>query len=227
MIRKGKIIVFEGLDYSFKETNSKRLEKYIKNNISDKVMRIEFPQYNSISSIFVKNYLSGKYGGLNDIDSNVVSLFYALDRYDTLKSLNIDKLLEEGYYIILDRYVGSNLCFQTAKLNTDEEKENFISNEYRLEITKMKLPKPDITIFMNMPIDFSFKLLNERDAKGDMSKDIHESNYNYMLKVEKESKNIIKLFNWKVVNCIENNKIRLEDNLFNNIIDILNNNNII
>ena len=42
----GKIIVFEGLDCSFKETNSKALEDFLKNN-GEKVKLFSFPAYKS------------------------------------------------------------------------------------------------------------------------------------------------------------------------------------
>ena len=228
---KGGIICFEGLDYSFKETNSKMLEEYIYDNITTKVLRIPFPNYESESAIYVKNYLSRKYGELTDIDPEVVSLFYALDRYDTLHNFNllgfknINDLLDQHYYIIFDRYLGSNLCFQTAKIDNDEDKEVFIKKQIDLELNKMKLPEPDVTIFMNMPIEYSFKLLKKRDPA--VPNDIHESNYNYMLKVEKECNKIADRFDWKIVDCLElkdsKMEIKSKENLFNEVVETIKN----
>lgn len=226
MISKGKLIVFEGLDYSFKETNSKKLYEYIKEKVTDKVFLLSFPNYESESSIFVKNYLSGKYGKASEVDPYQSSMFYAMDRYDTIHNLKIKEKIEDGYIIIMDRYIGSNLIFQSTKFDNDENINKFIDSISNFEYNLLDLPKEDIVIYMNMPIDVSHKLMKERKLKSGDSVDGHEDNYEFMKKVECNANKIAKKLNYEIINCVnEDNNIKTEDDIFNEILSIIIDNN--
>ena len=224
---RGIIINFEGLDYSFKETNSKRLYEYIRDNITEKVKLISFPNYESQSSYFVHEYLKKAYGDVNDVDEKQTSLFYAMDRYDTMKKLDINTLLDDGYIIILDRYTGSNIIFQSTKisnkyLNNDVSQsliQEYIRWAENLEYEILKLPKPDIVIYMNMPVKVSYPLMRERTLKNGETEDCHESNRQFMESVEKNALYIANHLNWNIVNCTDDNdQIRDEESIFNDII---------
>ena len=223
MIKPGTVISFEGLDYSFKETNTKKLYEYIKENITDKVILLSFPNYGSISSTFVKEYLSGKYGKASELGCYESSLCYAIDRYDTIMSLNIKDKIKEGYIIVIDRYVESNIIFQSTKLKTIEEINKYIDWTIDLEYDKAGLPKPDLTIFMDMPVEVSHKLMLERELKNGMGTDGHESDYNFMFDVEKNAKNIIiPKLKIKTIHCLnEDNNIKSEEEIFDNIIELI------
>lgn len=218
-MKKGKIIVFEGLDHSFKETNAKRLEKYIKQHITDKVLLISFPNYSSPSSMFVKKYLDRQYGNLNEVNVYTRAMFYALDRYDTMKELNIKRLLSKGYYIILDRYVGSNLIFGATEFKTNQYKDKFIKWVTDLEFHRNNLPQENICIYMDMPVDILYDLIQKR--KNIIDNDIHESNKYFLKQVEENAKYVCKKLNWNIVNCTEDDKIRTQDEIFDDILNIL------
>ena len=231
-MRKGKIIVFEGLDYSFKEHNSKRLYEYIKDNITEKVILLSFPNYQSNSSYFVNEYLQGKYGECSKVDERECTLFYAMDRYDTIKKNNVHQLLEQGYYIIMDRYIGSNLIFQTAKIYNNIEKgndifteeiiDNYIDWALELELEILKLPQWDTVIYMNMPLRVSYPLMKERDLKNGKEEDGHESNKKFLESVELNAIKLCNKLDWSIVNCVDDNdNIKKEDEIFNEIKSIL------
>ena len=227
---RGIIINFEGLDYSFKETNSKRLYEYIKRSITEKVILISFPNYESQSRYFVHEYLKKSYGDADNVNEKQASLFYAMDRYDTIKKINIEKLLDEGYYIILDRYTGSNLIFQSTKIynknkdNTSAESlvEDFIEWANDLEYNILQLPKPDKVIYMNMPVKISYPLMQERALKNGETEDCHESDREFMESVEKNALYTAKYLNWNIVNCInDTDQIRDEESIFMDILNIV------
>lgn len=225
---KGLFINVEGLDFSFKETNTKRLYNYIKDNITEKVILLSFPNYESKSADFVKKYLNGEYGKASEVDPYQASVCYAIDRFDTISEMDIKKKLEEGYIVITDRYTGSNLIFQTTKLKDAPYK---LTNDYidwviDFEYNKLKLPKEDITIYMDMPIKVSHKLMMERKLKNGMSTDGHEENYEFMSNVELIAKKlIIPRLDYKVVSCVDQDlNIRTEDEIFEEILKILKNN---
>lgn len=224
----GKLIVFEGLDGCFKETNSKRLADYIRDNYNDKTILISYPQYESQSSFFVTNYLSGKYGQLNNINAYTATTFYALDRYHN-KNM-IDNLLKDGYTVILDRYVGSNLLYQSTKFDDKNDMNKFIDWCIDLEYNKNGLHKEDITLFMYIPVKANYQNLKNRDDKNGIKNDIYESNMEYQLKLDKNHKYICNKLCWNIVKCYKLYrfphakmcKIYDKDTIFSNILDILN-----
>lgn len=225
MRKKGYLIDFEGLDCSFKETNTTKLYNHIKENITDKVILLSFPNYENESSLFVKKYLSGQYGKASDVDPYQASVCYAIDRYDTMKEINIEEKINEGYIVILDRYIGSNLVFQTTKLKniSTHEVDAYISWALDFEYNKLGLPKEDIVIYMNMPVEVSHEIMLERKLKNGMSTDGHENNYKFMKDVEDTAKSIIiPKLGYHIVDCInEDNSIKTEEEIFANILNIL------
>lgn len=219
---KGKMIVFEGTDGSFKETNSKRLTEYIKNNYNENTVLISYPQYDSESSVFVKRYLSGIYGEVYDVNAYAATTFYALDRYHNKKT--IDCMLSKGYTVILDRYTGSNIFHQSVKFDTNEKMDKFIDWCIDLEYNIFGLHKEDITIFMYKPSNIN--TIKDRDSKNGITNDIHESNNGYQYKLDKNHGYICNKLSWNIVNCYEekDNSMALRDKelIFNNILKVLN-----
>ena len=59
--------------------------RYLKEK-NDKVIKVEFPDYESESSSLCKMYLEGKFGeNADDVSPYIASTFYAADRYATFK----------------------------------------------------------------------------------------------------------------------------------------------
>lgn len=179
-MKKGILIEFEGLDCSFKETNSKALKEYISNKTNREVVLVSYPNYDNPSAYFIKQYLGGKYDkDPSNINPRVAHLFYSLDRYDHWMT-EVKPIYDNGGIIIADRYTLSNIVYQTAKLETSDyaKKYNYISEIINLEHTVMGLPRPDISILMDMPYEISRRLMNEKNAD-----DIHEKDDTYMKQV--------------------------------------------
>ena len=63
---------------------------------------------------------------------------------------NIEKYLDDGYYVILDRYTTSNLAHQGSKIHDKDERFNMYQWIDKLEFWLLGLPKPDKTIFLHI-----------------------------------------------------------------------------
>lgn len=175
--KKGILIEFEGLDCTFKETNSKALLEYIKTKTDRKCVLVSYPRYDKESSCFVRQYLSGGYGNRpEDIDPDIGMIAYALDRYDDWMT-GLKDIYENGGIIIADRYTLSNIIYQGAKVETYRLAE-FMSKVIKLENKTFGLPKPDIAILMDMPYEIARELMGKKNAD-----DIHEQNDSYMKRV--------------------------------------------
>ena len=161
---KGKLIVIEGNDCSGKETQSQLLLQRLLRE-GKKVEKLSFPDYNSPTGKIVGGPYLGKEDmiksyfeeGPTNVDPKVAALFYAADRRYALPEIN--KLIEEGYYVILDRYVESNMAHQGCKINDKEERLKLYDWFESLEYGLLELPRPDLTIFLLMPLKKVLELM--------------------------------------------------------------------
>ena len=198
-----KIIVIEGTDGCGKETQSKRLVQFLKNkNIN--VVKQDFPNYESASCAPVKMLLNGELGDTaNSLDAYQSSILFAVDRLCTFKKelKNFDK--SNDAVLIFDRYVESNLLYQACKIDDNTARAQFTNWLFDLEYGKLKLPKPDLVIYLNVPPQVSTQLVKSRGAnKNGQEKDIYESDDDYMQKVYLRGLDMAKLQNWAIIDCL-------------------------
>lgn len=215
------LIVLEGVDASGKATQTKRLHAYLKEK-NQNVLQITFPDYESDSSILVKKYLAGDFGKDADaVSPYAASSFYAIDRYASYKT-KWEAVLAAGDTVICDRYVTSNMIHQSAKLSTDSEKDAYLDWLCDFEYEKLALPRPDIVFFLDMPPAYSAQLMEKRANKitGEMAKDIHEGNQNYMKKSYDAAIYVAKKYNWCIIPCVKDGIIRTIDEIHQDIVNI-------
>lgn len=207
------LIVIEGSDGSGKETQTKKLyERLISEGKICK--KISFPNYESEASAPVKMYLAGRFGkDAEKINPYPISTMYAIDRYASFKE-DWEKDFNEETLIITDRYTTSNMLHQATKLDSYTERDEYIDWLKDLEYEKMKLPVPELVIYLDMPPEKAEELRKERKNKitGEKEKDIHEKNNEYLKKVYKNGKIIALNEIWEIINCTDGQKIRtIED----------------
>lgn len=203
----GKIIVVESnTDGAGKQTQTEEIYKYLKEK-GEKVVKFSFPNYNSDSSYFVKKYLNGEFGDdAKNINAYIASTFFAVDRYLTYIK-EIKKYYDEDYYILMDRYVTSNIIYQAAKMENKNKIDEFINWNKELEYNKYNLPKPDYVIFLYMDLKESEKLRKSRKAKLE-GKDIHEQNNEYLKKVSDNSLYICEKEKWIKIECVKKGRLK-------------------
>lgn len=98
------------------------------------------------------------------------------------------KTIEDGGTVLLDRYVYSNIAYQCAKISDEKEKEEIRRWIIDTEYGQFDLPRPDLNIFLDVPIDFvEQKLENHRNGPDrdylEGKNDIHEANIEFQKKV--------------------------------------------
>lgn len=203
----GKFIVIDGTDGTGKTTQL----NILKNRLEAEGLLVEvadFPQYNTKSAGLVEEYLSGKYGKADEIDSYKASIFYAVDRYDA--SFKIRKWLSEGRIVLANRYTSANMGHQGCKISNPLERRVFFNWLYDLEYKIFEIPKPDLSLILHIEAGLAQKMAKERareDWKG-KTKDIHEDNLEHLKKAEKVYQEIASSFpDFKLINCTKNNQI--------------------
>ncbi|MFW6310794.1 MAG: dTMP kinase [Nanoarchaeota archaeon] len=187
----GKLIVIEGLDGAGKTTQINLIKKYL----NEKKLSFEFfhfPMYghNEFSEVISK-FLRGEFGGVDEVNPLFIATQYAMDRYMFLPELK--NALSKNDIVLLDRYVYSNVAFQCAKVkNNSHIIRNWIEN---FEFEFLKLPRPDLNIFIDIPLDVIEERLGNKREGDDRNylqgkKDIHESSMDFQKRVRDEYLNI-------------------------------------
>ena len=209
----GKIIVIEGTDCSGKETQTKLLVKRLKKE-GKKCIRFGFPMYDTPTGKIVGGSYLGKSEicegffpeGATNVDPYVACLYYAADRRYNIGKIN--KYLEKNYYVILDRYTTSNLAHQGSKIKDKDERFDMYQWIDKLEYWLLKLPKPDKTIFLHMPYEYSCELKKNRD-----SLDQHEKDCDHLKHAEETYLELSELYNWSRIECIKDNEVKSIDDI--------------
>lgn len=200
------LIVIEGLDGSGKGTQSELLFQALSAR-SGSVRKITFPDYASPSSSLVKMYLGGEFGkDPEDVNAYAASSFYAVDRYASFKKDWQEDYLR-GVTILADRYTTSNQVFQLGKLPRDQW-EGYLSWLEDLEYEKLCLPRPDLVICLEMPVEVSQKLLSVRYHGDDGKRDIHENHLDFLRECAVSAKFAAERLGWSVIHCGENGQPR-------------------
>lgn len=194
-----KLIIIEGLDGSGKSTQVELLEKYF----TDKKVnykKIKLPDYDSPSSTLVKMYLGGEFGkSANDVNAYAAGAFYAVDRFSSYK-LNWGKDYQDGTLILADRYATSNSIYQMEKMPKDEW-ESYLEWSADFEYNKIGIPRPNLVIYLDMPVDISQKLMTSRYNGNESKKDVHEVNVEFLKKCRESALFTAEKQGWKVVRC--------------------------
>lgn len=229
---KGKIIVIEGTDCSGKETQSKLLVEKLKKD-GEKVATISFPMYETPTGKIIgacllgkpqmcEEYLKENHGffpeGGGEVDSLAALLFYAADRRYNLPK--IKKYLEDGYTLIVDRYVTSNMAHRGGMLDTKEDRLKMYQKIDTLEYELMELPRPDQVILLYMPYEQACELKkNRKELPDEVEKD-----ENYLKRGEKAYLELAKLYNYHIIECVKDRKIKTIDEINNEVYKAVKNN---
>lgn len=199
MINNSRLVVIEGLDGSGKSTQFEIIDSiFAQNNIPHK--SISFPDYNNPSSSLVKMYLGGEFSqNAEDINAYAASSFYAVDRYASFK-LFWEDAYNNGDIILASRYVTSNAIYQMVKCKKNEW-DSYLDWLYEYEYEKLGLPKPDLVIFLDMPVEVSQRLMTSRYDGDESKKDIHEVNVDFLKNCREAALYAADKQNWKIINC--------------------------
>lgn len=221
MAKTGKLIVIEGSDCSGKETQSKLLVKKL-NAMGIKAINFSFPMYDTASGKIVGGPILGKKEisecwfeeGPVNLDPKIFCLYLAADRkYNFPK---IKEYLDNDYYVVLDRYVSSNMAHQGAKIEDPDERFNLFKWIDKLEYWLLELPKADLTIFLHVPYNITKELQKNR-----VDLDQNEKDPSYQINTVKTYIELAELYNWTTINCSKDDEMRDIEDINQEIIDIV------
>ena len=206
----GKLIVIEGTDGSGKSTQFKALTQRLQKENTE-FRTLVFPRYSEPSSSLIRMYLGGEFGNKpSDVNAYAASSFYAVDRYASFKQ-DWGQWYTDGGLIVSDRYTTSNAVHQTSK-EPENKQDAFLKWLYEFEYDKLGLPRPDLTIYLDVPTDFTEKLLRGREEATNTHADIHERDMEYLATCRKIGKKAAGYYSWTVIECVRDGVMRtIED----------------
>lgn len=218
-------IVLEGVDGCGKSTQIANLQQmFTEKGVACEY--IHFPRFDApYFGDLIARFLRGELGSVEAVDPYIVAMLYAGDRRDAATLIN--SWLEQGKVVICDRYVYSNIGYQCAKLHTEEEREKLREWILSLEFDYFAIPRPDVSLFLDVPFAFTERKLSEVRTGDDRdylngAKDIHEQSLDlqqavrrvYIDAAEKDA-------DMHVVDCSENGAMASPDMIFARIKSIV------
>ena len=211
----GKLIVIEGTDGSGKSTQFAKLFQRLESE-GVAFRRTVFPRYSEPSSALIRMYLGGDFGtDPNAVNAYAASAFYAVDRYASYKQ-DWGPWYENGGLILSDRYTTSNAVHQASK-EPVEHREDFLRWLYEFEYEKLALPRPDLTIYLDVPTSFTEQLMRRREADTNTKADIHEKDTAYLATCREAGRAAAMYYGWTVIQCVRDGEMRSIEDIHNEI----------
>jgi thymidylate kinase/thymidylate synthase ThyX len=206
--RNGLFLVIEGTDGSGKGTQFSLLRDNLRQQ-GYEVVTFDFPQYSKPSSYFVKRYLNGEYGSIDEIGPYTGSLFYALDRFEAAKE--IQAALDAGRIVLANRFTGSNMGHQGTKFANVEERRGFYIWLDNLEFSMLKIPRPDMNFILRVPAETAQELVDKKSNRTytDKKRDIHEADLQHLQKAVLVYDELSQLFprDFQRIDCVRGGEL--------------------
>ena len=198
-----KFIVIEGTDGSGKATQTAMICKLLEEK-GLPYKKLTFPRYDHPSATLLKMYLGGEFGSdPTSVNAYAASTFFTVDRYASFKT-DWKDFYEAGGIVIADRYTTSNAVHQASKLE-GEAREQYLDWLFDFEYNLMGLPAPDKVIFLDMPSELTFKLIEKRQGEAG---DIHERDHAYLEKCRANALDVCDRFGWTHICCGDGDRIK-------------------
>ena len=223
--KKGRLIVIDGSDGSGKATQTKMLVQRLKKE-GVRVRTMDFPQYEkNFFGSFIGECITGDHGDFLTLDPHITSVIYAADRFES--SSKIKKWLTEGCTVILDRYVSANQIHQGGKIFDAHKRKEFLAWLDVMEYKVFQLPRPNMVVYLDVPITTSIGLLRRaqqkkkqyiKEGKSDLveqSMDYLQNARNSALWLSRTQKG------WHRIQCVKDEQLRTIEDIHEEILAVV------
>jgi dTMP kinase len=134
---------------------------------------------------------------------------YALDRWESKDF--ILKKINEGRIVVCDRYVSANMIHQGGKVRQKDKREELMEWLEEMEFDILKVPKPDLVIYLDVPYDMGQKLVDKKSRRkyvGGKRRDIHEMNSNHLKNAQLQARELVKKNKkWMRIDCVDGSRL--------------------
>lgn len=220
MEKLGKIIVIDGGDSTGKATQVDLLMRRLAGE-GVSVATLDYPQYqNNVFGGLIRECLDGRRGDFMSLDPKIAATLYAADRFETKHVLQ--DWLKEGRIIILDRYVSANMLHQGAKIDNPIERQEFFDWLDKVEHGVFGIPRPDLTICLDVPSEKSKNLLDYMVKIGQKMADVAEKNREHQARVAQYAADVAENNDaWVRVMCMDGEDLRPRESIHEEIYELV------
>lgn len=157
------IVAIEGLDKSGKHTQTMELKNHL-TSLGYRVETDSYHQYDSPTGKLIRDFLDGKY----EVSVETISLLIAADKH--AQQERYKKMKEDGEvdYLLIDRYVGSQIVFMLVQ-GMDED---------YVEHLQKNLLQPDMEFLLDVSVETSMSRKGKHGAN-----DVYERNKELLTEV--------------------------------------------
>ena len=197
----GRLIAIEGIDGSGKRTQLDLLSRVLVSG-GNRVYSTGFPQYDSWFGRMVGQFLNGELGALEAVDPHFTALLYAGDRFEAKP--RIEAALDEGKIVLIDRYIGSNLAHQTARV-VPERRVEFQRWIEHLEYNIYDLPREDLILYLRVRPTEAQKLVAQKLQRSYTSakQDLQEASLRHLQDAAAMYDQLARGAPWVTIECFD------------------------
>ncbi len=218
------IIAIEGIDAVGKKTQTQLLKTRAE-SVGLSAAILSFPRYGeTLFADSIAKYLNGDFGELEFVDPHFAALLYAGDRFESRDQ--ILKLIGSHNLLIIDRYVASNIAYQSARVAATVRRD-FITWLSRVEYGIYELPKPDLNVYFDLPAATASHMIHNRRQRSYTEKvaDLHEKDTDYLAACQDVYQTLIaESFSgpWLSIHCARDNgqmreKVEIAESIWNGV----------
>lgn len=197
MPARGKLLAVEGIDGAGKHTQVEMLAEAFRRR-GARYLLFSFPRYQSFFGRAVASYLGGKYGPLSQVNPHFSAVLYAGDRLQAKQEMEL--ALAAGRTVLADRYVGSNLAHQGARVEP-VRRDDFLTWVRELEYEVFGLPREDLVVLLRIPVEEARRRMAHRVQK--VARDIQESDFRHLEQTAAVYEDLAKAAGWSVIDCFD------------------------
>jgi dTMP kinase len=223
MAQRGLLIAIEGIDGSGKQTQAQLLEHSLLSRRFN-VLPTGFPQYDSWFGRMVGRFLDGDFGSLESVDPHFSAMLYAGDRFEAKSRL--EAALNDGKIVLVDRYVGSNLAHQVARI-APEKRSEFLRWIEHLEYNIYGLPHEDLILYLRVPPSQAQKLVGKKSQRHYTNKthDIQENSLHHLEDAAEMYDMLSRRKPWATIQCFDANRnsLRLPEDIAGEVLSAVEN----
>jgi dTMP kinase len=164
-----------------------------------------FPQYDSWFGKMVGQFLNGDFGPLDGVDPRFTALLYAGDRFEAKPKL--EAALDNGQIVLVDRYIGSNLAHQTARL-PPEKRAEFKAWIEHLEYGIYGLPREDLILYLRVPPAEAQRLVAQKSQRSYTAakQDILEASLRHLEQAAAMYDSLARQSPWVTIECFDTSR---------------------
>jgi dTMP kinase len=197
MSARGKLLAVEGIDGAGKQTQVEMLAEALR-RLHARYLQLSFPRYQSFFGRAVASYLAGEFGPLSQVNPHFSAMLYAGDRLQAKEQL--ESALASGRTVLADRYVGSNLAHQGARVDP-ARRDDFLNWIRQLEYEVFGLPREDLVIYLRIPVEEARRRMALRARK--LARDIQESDLRHLGQAAAVYDGLARAEGWSVIECFD------------------------